>query len=248
MAFMATDTIYEDCNESSSDIEADAIDFDGDKSDEVVNKGERVEDPNFDSRALEDAITPSSAATKCLKLAATILFMNLCTVHGISSSFAEEFFTILHVHILLENNCLSKNHYAAKLLTKKLGLAYNTIHACKKGYVLFRGVDADVEKCPKCDQPRYKDIELKKFPIKVLWHFPIIVRFQQMFRSPSISKLMLWHSDNSSNGKGGNNLIRHPCNLKAWHHFHMNVDSTSSKDPQNAHLPLMVSTLLSKLV
>lgn len=151
MAFIAADTIYEDCNESSSDIEAYAIDFDGDKSDEDINKSKRTEDPNFDLRVLEDAITPSPVATKCLKLATMILFMNLCTVHGVSSSFAEELFTILHMHILLENNCLSKNHYATKLLTKKLGLAYNTIHACEKGYVLFRGAVANVEKCLKCD-------------------------------------------------------------------------------------------------
>jgi hypothetical protein len=107
-------------------------------------------------------------------------------------------FTILHAHVLPQDNYLPRNHHAVKSLTKKLGLAYNTIHACEKGCVLFRGAFADAEKCPKCDQPRYKDIDRKKFPVKVLRHFPIIPRLQRMFRSPAISKLMLWHSETAA--------------------------------------------------
>jgi hypothetical protein len=164
--------------------------------------------------------------------------MNLCMVHGISNSFAEELFTILNAHILPEKNCLSKNHYVAKSLTKKLGLAYNTIHACERGCVLFKGENADTEKCPKCDQPRYRDFERKKFPVKVLRHFPIIPRLQRMVRNPSIAKLMLWHSENSSSGASSDNLMRHPCDSKAWHHFHRNVDPTFSADPRNAHFAL----------
>jgi hypothetical protein len=171
-------------------------------------------------------------------LAATILLQNLCTVDGVSNSFADEIFTILQAHILLEKNCLPKNHYATKSLTKKLDLAYNTIHACEKGCVLFRGVLADAEKCPICDSPRYKDMDRKKFLLKVLRHFPIIPRLQRMFRSPSISKLMLWHSENSNNREGGDNLVRHLYNSKAWHHFHRNVDPTFGVDPRNAHFAL----------
>jgi hypothetical protein len=59
-----------------------------------------------------------------------------------------------------------------------------------------------------------------------------------MFNCPSISKLMLWHSKNSSNGEGADNLKRHPCNSKAGHHFHKNVDLTLGEDPQNAHFVL----------
>jgi hypothetical protein len=59
-----------------------------------------------------------------------------------------------------------------------------------------------------------------------------------MFRSPEISKLMLGHSENSSSREGGDNLVRHPCGSKAWHHFHSNVDPTFGGDPQNVHLAL----------
>jgi hypothetical protein len=71
--------------------------------------------------------------------------MNLCTVHEVSNNFADELFTILHCHFLPDGNTLPRNHYAAKSLTSKLGLAYNSIHACGKGCVLFRGEYADAE-------------------------------------------------------------------------------------------------------
>jgi hypothetical protein len=51
----------------------------------------------------------------------------------------DELFSILHGHILSENNSLPRNYYAAKTMTKKLGLGYNTINACESGCVLFRG-------------------------------------------------------------------------------------------------------------
>jgi hypothetical protein len=238
MEFTTADTVSEECRNSSSDAEVEATDYGGDEPDVEEQNHEGAEDSNFDPHALEDAMTPLYDGAKCSKLAATILLMNLCTVHGISNSFAEELFTILNVHILPEKNCLPKNHYAAKSLTKKLGLAYNTIHACERRCVLFRGTIADADKCPKCDQPRYRDFEHKKFPVKVLRHFPIIPRLQRMFRSPSIAKLMLWHSENTSSAAGGDNLMRHPCDSKAWHHFHRNVDPTFGTDPRNAHFAL----------
>jgi hypothetical protein len=59
-----------------------------------------------------------------------------------------------------------------------------------------------------------------------------------MFRSPSISKLMLWYSENKSNQEGGDNLVRHPCNSKAWRHFHDNVDTSFGDDPRNVYFAL----------
>ncbi len=48
--------------------------------------------------ALEDAIIELYKGSKCTKLVATILFMNLCIVHGVSNKFANELFTLLHLH------------------------------------------------------------------------------------------------------------------------------------------------------
>ena len=68
----------------------------------------------------------------------------------------DELLTILHCHLLPEDNCLLKKYYAMRSLTKKLGLAYNIIHACERGCVLFRGEHAYAMKCPKCSCLCYK--------------------------------------------------------------------------------------------
>jgi hypothetical protein len=142
---------------------------------------------NLDAALLEDAIHELYSGIRCTKLAATILLQNLYTVHGVSNNFTDELFTILHRHLQPEGNILPKNHYAAKSLTSMLGLSYNSIHACGKECVLFRGDYIDVERCPKCDGPRFSDADCKKYPIKVLRHFSIIPQLQRMFRNPAIS-------------------------------------------------------------
>jgi hypothetical protein len=93
---------------------------------------------------LEEAIQELYEGSRSTKLAATILLMNLCTVHRVSNNFADELFTILHRHLLPEGNNLPRNHYAAK----SLGLTYTSIHACGKGCVLFKGEYADIKRCP----------------------------------------------------------------------------------------------------
>jgi cell wall assembly regulator SMI1 len=59
-----------------------------------------------------------------------------------------------------------------------------------------------------------------------------------MFRSPVISQLLLWHSENRSDRQGGDNLVRHPCNSKAWWHFEENVDPSFRDDVRNVYFAL----------
>jgi hypothetical protein len=202
--------------------------------------GERAEegiseDSTFDPQVLKDAIKPLYRGTKSTKLAATILLMNLCTIHGVSNNFTEELFALLHGHLLPPDNSLPKNYYVAKSLISKLGLSYCSIHACEKGCILFRHEHSEALYCPKCGGARYRDEDRKMFLVKVLRHFLVILRLQRMFRSPCLSKLMLWHSENRSDREGGDNLVRHPCDSKAWKHFDDNVDPSFKEDPRNVH-------------
>jgi hypothetical protein len=59
-----------------------------------------------------------------------------------------------------------------------------------------------------------------------------------MFCSPLISALMKWHAKNQSDRQGGDGLVRHPYNSKAWKHFHENVDPTFQRDARNVHFAL----------
>jgi hypothetical protein len=173
-AFNLGDTVHEECNDSSGEGDAANLSEHGVTLYEDV-EGHETSD-HFDPTMLEEAIQELYEDSRTTKLAATILLINLCIVHGVSNNFADELFTIQHRHLLPEGNRLPKNHYAAKSLTSKLGLTYTSIYACGKGCVLFRGEYADAERCPKCDGPRFNDGDRKKYPVKVLCHFPIIPR------------------------------------------------------------------------
>jgi hypothetical protein len=173
-AFDLGDAVHEECNDSSREGDATNLSEHGVASCKDV-EGHETSD-HFDPTMLEEAIQEVYEGSRSTKLAVIILLMNLCTAHGVSNNFADELFTILHRHLLPEGNRLPKNYYAAKSLTSKLGLTYTSIHACRKGCVLFKGEYADAEHCPKCDGPRFSDGDRKKSPVKVLRHFPIIPR------------------------------------------------------------------------
>jgi hypothetical protein len=237
-AFDLRDSVYEECNEGSREGDWASLPDHGITSAEDIEGHENND--GFDPTMLEEVIQELYKGSRSTKLAATILLMNLCTVHGVSNNFVDELFTILHRHLLPEGNILPRNQYAAKSLTSKLGLTYTSIYACGKGCVLFRDEYADAERCPKCDGPRFSDGDRKKYPVKILCHFPIIPRLQRMFRSPSISVLMKWHAENRSDREGGDGLVRHPCDSKAWKHFHKNVDPTFGQDARNVHFVLAV--------
>ena len=91
----------------------------------------------------------------------------------------------------------------------------------------------------KCDGPRFSNGDRKKYPVKVLCHFSIIPRLQRMFHSPSISTLMKWHVENQSDREGSDGLVRHPCDSKAWKHFHKNVDPMFLHNARNVHFALV---------
>jgi hypothetical protein len=71
------------------------------------------------------------------KLAATMLLMNICIVHGVNNKFIDELLLLLHKFLLPLDNYLPPNMYHAKSLTMKVGLNYKTIHVCPNGCILF---------------------------------------------------------------------------------------------------------------
>jgi hypothetical protein len=235
---MVADVVHEDCMRNRFDDVEGLPDLTAEEPVGNSVKGGVEEDSSFDPQMLEDALKPLYRGAESTELVATILILNLCTVHGMSNNFSNELFALMHGHLLPIDNSLPKNYYAAKSLTRKLGLSYQSIHACEKGCVLFRQEHSEALCCPKCGGPRYRDEQRKMFPLKVLRHFPVTPRLQRMFRSPCLSKLLLWHSKNKSDREGGDNLVRHPCDSRAWKHFDENVDPLFKEDPQNVHFAL----------
>jgi hypothetical protein len=65
-------------------------------------------------------------------------------------------------------------------------------------------------------------------------NFSLILRLRLMFRTPTISNLMVWHAKNTSTY----GLVRHPYDSKAWKHIYENVDSSFGQEDRNIHLEL----------
>jgi hypothetical protein len=56
---------------------------------------------SFDLVASEDTMKELYVGARCIKLASTIVLMNLYTKHGIIHKFADELFALLHLHLHL---------------------------------------------------------------------------------------------------------------------------------------------------
>jgi len=110
-----------------------------------ANNPEQPETPTADqddfsdeANALREACESLYTSAQSTKLALIMLLMNVCQVHGVSNKFVDELLALLHLHLLPRDNCLPSSMYRAKVLTSKVGLRYNNIHACSDGCVLFR--------------------------------------------------------------------------------------------------------------
>lgn len=98
---------------------------------------------------------------------------------------------------LPEGAKLPASHHDAKKLLQDLGLGYELIHTCKYDCALFWKENSSCDKCPICDEPRYKydNGNGKKVPQKVLYYFPLKPRLQSLFKSKDIAADMRWHKE-----------------------------------------------------
>ncbi len=175
---------------------------------------------NFDRMVLEDVMKDFFVGFKCIKLAATIFFMNLCMVHGMNNKFVDGLLALLRHHLFFKPNCLATNYYVTRALTKKLTLDYENIHVCPKDVSCFERSIETMSLVPN---------------VGVVCESPLIPRLQRLFRTPINSKLMLRHSQNSSL----DGLFIQPCNSKAWKHIQQKFFDFVV-DLQNVHLALVV--------
>ena len=104
--FMAADDVHKQCDVSpvhdnahsagvqeedpSAGADADSVDLGEDEPTAVASEGLNQEQVHFDPTDMEEALQELYSSSRCTKLAATILLMNLCTVHGVSNNCANE--------------------------------------------------------------------------------------------------------------------------------------------------------------
>jgi hypothetical protein len=141
---------------------------------------------------LKEARIPLFKDNPTNRLQAILMLLNVCNIFGVPNACVDELLKLLkHDKLPKENTCPSL-HYEAKKLVRKLGLSYNTIHACKNGHCLFRIELKDAKECPQCKESRYIPGS-DSIPVKVLRHVPLIPRLLQMYRCKRLAELMTWH-------------------------------------------------------
>ena len=227
--------------DTSSDGEWDASDgtsSDGEDVEELLGQipHDRMgSDPEFDIAATLPLYEGSTLSMLC----ATLLIVNCCKTHGVSNAFMNELLMLLSMSILPVGNCLPKTEYEASKILRKLGLAYNMIHACPNGCCLFKGDLEDSEQCPVCEHARYRMCGRSRVPSLILRHFPLIPQLQRMFSSKKLSKLNMWHHfHKSEDGK-----MRHTADSPQWTFVNSELEpevgnNMFGQDPRDIHLGL----------
>ncbi len=108
------------------------------------------DDFSDEANALHEACESLYTGVQNTKLTTTMLLMNLCQVHGVSNKFVDELLALLHLHLLPRDNYLPSSMYQAKVMTSKVSLHYNNIHACNNGWVLFQKQYEGMQDCLEC--------------------------------------------------------------------------------------------------
>ena len=170
-------------------------------------------------------------------ISAVVVLMTLCTTHGVSNAFVTELLHYLSGELLPKGNVMPAKHYTTKRMLQALGLAYNIIHACPSGCVLFRGEHKDLESCPQCGKNRYRE-GTKTTPMKVVRHFPLTQRLRRMYNSPTIAKLLKWHSERDVGMKDDGEIrMETVIDNPAWKHIGV-IDPTFEAEKRNVRMAL----------
>ncbi|XP_028078309.1 uncharacterized protein LOC114280176 [Camellia sinensis] len=174
-------------------------------------------DPKVFKKLLEDAekaLYPG--CTKFTKLSTLVKLYNFKTTYILFHIGFSDLLTLLGDMLPMNNEIPSSMYEAGKTFTA-LGMEYEKIHACPYDCILYRKKYKDATPCPTCGTSRWKlkknSTEIRKdVPVKVLWYFPSIPRFQRMFQSAKIAKDLTWHAHE----RDYDDTMCHPANSLSW--------------------------------
>ncbi|CAL9012897.1 unnamed protein product [Prunus brigantina] len=134
------------------------------------------------------------------------------------------------------DNCLPKDHKHAQKVLNGLGLGYEKIHACKNNCMLFYKEHETLDKCPICNESRFKTTSQNrttKIPQKVMRYLPLKPRLQRLYMSTHTATDMRWHKEK----RVDDDVMRHPADGEAWKEFDRTFPDFAA-DPRNVRLGL----------
>ncbi|KAM6572621.1 hypothetical protein CsatA_016701 [Cannabis sativa] len=159
----------------------------------------------------------SSDCTKMLALDFLAKLMHL----KVSNKWSENSFNMLLQllkGVFPEETNFPTSYHDSKQMLRDFGFGYELIHACKYDCALFWKEHASCEKCPICDEPRYKyeNGKGKKIPQKALYYFPLKPRLQRLYMTKLHAIDMRWHKEKHVNVEGE---MKHPADTEQWKDF-----------------------------
>ena len=94
----------------------------------------------------------------CKKFSALTFLVKLMHIKVLNRWSDKSFDMLLQVLVdaFPERSNIPKTYYDVKKMLRDLGLGYDSIHACKYDCALFWKENETLDKCPVCDEPRYK--------------------------------------------------------------------------------------------
>ncbi|XP_048430866.1 uncharacterized protein LOC125472887 [Pyrus x bretschneideri] len=147
-----------------------------------------------------------------------------------------DYFLGVMKRMLPKENCLPEDHKSAQKMLKGLGLGYEKIHACVNNCILFYKENNQLDKCPICNEPRFKMTSQNrktKIPQKVMRYLPLKPRLQRLYMSMHTATDMRWHKE----GRVNDDVMRHPADGEAWKEFDRMYPDFAA-DPRNVRLGL----------
>ncbi|RVX00750.1 hypothetical protein CK203_026403 [Vitis vinifera] len=200
---------------------------------DATSKATNVETKHFDE-LLGEARKKLFTGSKFSSLTFIVKLMHLKVLNHWSNKSFDMLLELLS-EIFPEGTNLPSCTYDAKKMLRDLGLGYEKIHACKFDCALFWKENEFLDKCPICDEDRYKinDGKGKKIPHKSLRFFPLKPRLQRLFMSRHTTSDMRWHKEK----RVDDGVLRHPADAEAWKSFDRMYPSFSSES-RNVRLGL----------
>ena len=137
--------------------------------------------------------------------------------------------------VLPKDNLVPRLTYEAKKILHDLGMSHEHIDACKNDCALFWKENENLDECPVCEAPRYKDTcaQGKKIPYKVLHYFLLTPRLRRLYMSGQRAKDMRWYIDKCVD----DGIMRHPADSEKWKEFDLQYPDFALK-PRNVRLGL----------
>ena len=189
-AFVRIDAIHE---EMTAENDGDPVDMMADLEQESMDLN--VSDMEQLIRESTEVLYEGCAINR---LQAAIVLLNMANLYAIPNTFMDELLSFVAIDLLPQSNYLPRSTYEMKRMIMRMGLQHRAIDCCPNGHILYEGPEhMDSIECPKCGVSRYISGSTS-IPRKVLRYFPIIPRFQRLFRCPEIVELLKWHARNRS--------------------------------------------------